>query len=170
MTDRDLARLKAAKRDYKATFKNLQTWRRIKPRELDLHFEKAHDEVFAKRECLECANCCKTTSPIFRDVDINRLARHLRLKPGAFTQQYLKLDEDQDYVLKSSPCAFLGDDNYCSVYEHRPQACREYPHTNRKRMFKIMDLTADNTLICPAVNDIVEKIREVLQQGVAPKR
>ncbi len=31
-----------------------------------------------------------------------------------------------------SPCPFLGDDNYCSVYEARPKACREYPHTDRK--------------------------------------
>jgi len=40
----------------------------------------------------------------------------------------------------------------------RPLACREYPHTDRKNMYQIMDLTAQNTLICPAVASIVEKI------------
>ncbi|NBU47652.1 MAG: YkgJ family cysteine cluster protein, partial [Flavobacteriales bacterium] len=62
------------------------------------------------------------------------------------------------YVLKSSPCTFLGDDNYCNIYEVRPLACREYPHTDRKNMFQILDLTAQNSKICPAVSRIVQKI------------
>ncbi|MEY4803795.1 MAG: hypothetical protein RL331_308, partial [Bacteroidota bacterium] len=48
--------------------------------------------------------------------------------------------------------------NTCAVYDDRPLACREYPHTDRKNMYQIMDLTAQNTLICPAVASIVEKI------------
>lgn len=126
-----------------------------KPKDLDQEFHKRHEAAFKKIDCLDCANCCKTTSPIFRDVDIKRISKDLRIKEAQFIQQYLKMDEESDYVLKSSPCAFLGADNKCSIYEVRPLACREYPHTDRKNMHQILGLTEKNTEICPAVASIV---------------
>jgi hypothetical protein len=132
--------------------------RKIKKKNLDDVFHDVHDAVFKKINCLDCANCCKTTSPIFRDTDIKRLARHLRVKPAQFIDQFLHMDSDQDYVLNSSPCTFLNDDNTCSVYEFRPLACKSYPHTDRKNMHQIINLTEKNTEICPAVCEIVDKI------------
>lgn len=136
----------------------LQKLKRLKPKDLDQQFQRFHDEVFDYTDCLTCANCCKTTSPIFRPADIERLAKHLRLKPSELIEQYLTIDEDGDYVLRTAPCPFLDAENYCTVYAHRPTACREYPHTDRKRMHQILDLTGRNALICPAVAQIVEKI------------
>jgi uncharacterized protein len=135
--------------------------KRQKPRKLDEAFHEAHDEVFAETDCLACANCCKTTSPIFYQRDIERVAKRLRMKPGDFIETYLRVDEDKDYVLRTAPCPFLGPDNYCSVYEDRPTACREYPHTDRKKMEQILDLTYRNTLVCPAVLEITERIKKV---------
>ena len=109
-------------------------------------------------DCLSCANCCKTTSPIFRDADIRRISKHLRIKEGKFISDYLRMDEEQDYVLKSSPCSFLESDNTCSIYDVRPLACREYPHTDRKNMYQVLEITAENSLICPAVARIVLSI------------
>lgn len=135
--------------------KQARKWmKKQKPKSLDEWFIQQHEAVFKHIDCLECANCCKTTSPIFRDVDINRLSKHLKMKPGKFIANYLWLDGDGDYVLKSAPCPFLGSDNYCSVYEHRPQACKEYPHTNRKKMYQLLNLAEKNALICPAVSQI----------------
>ena len=132
--------------------------RKKTPKNLDAIMEKLHEDEFKKSDCLQCANCCKTTSPIFRQPDIRRMAKALRMKESQLVAQYLRLDEDDDYVLKTSPCFNLLPDNTCAVYEDRPLACREYPHTDRKNMYQIMDLTAQNTLICPAVASIVEKI------------
>jgi hypothetical protein len=126
---------------------------------VDEQFHQMHEEVFEEIDCLTCANCCKTTSPIFYQTDIERVAKSLRMKPGDFVEKYLRIDEDKDYVLKSSPCPFLGPDNYCSVYHDRPKACREYPHTNRKKMVQIMDLTLKNTQVCPAVFEMVERLK-----------
>lgn len=131
------------------------------PRRVDDLFHTTHEEVFEETDCLTCANCCKTTSPIFYPIDIERVAKALRMKPGDFTEKYLRIDEDNDYVLKSSPCPFLDQDNYCKVYVDRPKACREYPHTNRKKMVQIMDLTHKNTLVCPAVLEIVERLKKL---------
>ncbi|MCB0850283.1 MAG: YkgJ family cysteine cluster protein, partial [Bacteroidetes bacterium] len=85
---------------------------------------------------------------------------HLHIKPGELVEKYLHLDEDGHYVLKKSPCPFLLDDNHCSIYSIRPQACREYPHTVRKNIYQIMDLTYRNSLICPAVATVIEKLKK----------
>ncbi|MGZ5243440.1 MAG: YkgJ family cysteine cluster protein [Bacteroidia bacterium] len=132
-----------------------------KPAKLNDGIVGFHEEVFEEVDCLTCANCCKTTSPAFYDRDIERLAKFLRMKPVQFIEKYLRVDEDKDYVLRSSPCLFLGADNYCSVYEARPLACREYPHTNRKRFHQILDITLKNTSICPAAFLVVEKLNKV---------
>ncbi len=136
--------------------------KRTKPKNLDQQFLNLHEEVFEKTDCLACANCCKTTFPIFYNRDVERLAKHLRIKPGEFLEKYLRIDEDKDYVLREAPCQFLDTDNFCSVYEARPNACREYPHTNRKRMEQILDLTYRNTLVCPAVLEITERLKKII--------
>lgn len=127
-----------------------------KPKDLDARFHELHEEVFQEIDCLQCANCCSTTSPIFRDVDIDRISRKFKLTSLEFEREHLKIDEDGDKVLKSSPCTFLGPDNKCFIYDVRPQACREYPHTDRKRMYQILNLTQKNMEICPAVSRIVQ--------------
>jgi len=135
--------------------------KRTKPKNLDSLVYQYHKEVFEKIDCLDCGNCCKTTSPAMYERDIDRLAKHLKIKPSKLIEQYLYLDEDNEYVFKTAPCPFLGVDNYCSVYESRPLACREYPHTNRKRFYQVLDLSLKNTEICPAVATVFEKLRNL---------
>jgi len=142
------------------TRKLFERIKKKKPRDLDAQVHTLHTKTFARIDCLDCANCCSTTSPIFRDIDINRLSKHLKMKENNFISTYLKMDEESDYVLQKSPCSFLGEDNKCSVYEHRPLACREYPHTDRKNMIQILGITEKNTLICPAVATIFEELKK----------
>ena len=146
------------KSDRKAFLDKVKKLKRIPGKELDAQFDALHQEVFEKIDCLKCAHCCKTISPIFRSRDIERIARSMRLKPGAFIAQYLHLDDEGDYVLNETPCPFLGKDNYCGIYEVRPQACREFPHTNHKNMHKHLPLAKKNLEVCPAVVEIVDKL------------
>lgn len=134
-----------------------------KPKNLDDVFHEAHEEVFAKTDCLTCGNCCKTTSPIFYQKDIERASKAVKLKPGNFIEKYLRLDEDNDYVVQTAPCPFLNPDNYCSIYDDRPNACREYPHTDRKKIQQVLDLTFQNTMVCPAVLKITEQVKRKLE-------
>ncbi len=155
MKENDQSSLDSAKLAIHATKKVFRKMKQAKPNDLDQKFHKGHEAEFKKMNCLSCANCCKTTSPIFRDADIRRISKHLRIKEGKFISDFLRMDEEQDYVLKSSPCSFLENDNSCSIYDVRPLACREYPHTDRKNMFQVLEITAENSLICPAVARIV---------------
>jgi len=132
------------------------------PRGLDTLMQELHQAEFARTDCLECANCCKTTGPLFTAADIDRISAHLRLKPGPFADRYLRVDEDGDYVLQQLPCPFLDAGNYCLIYDVRPKACREYPHTDRKKFHQITGLTLKNTAICPAAFRIVEELKKRL--------
>ena len=131
-----------------------------KPKNLDDLVHELHDEAFAKFNCLDCANCCKTIGPRLIDKDIERLARHLKMKESEFMSKYILTDEDGDYVFKEHPCPFLLPDNYCMVYENRPKACREYPHTDRKRFYQILPLSHKNCETCPVVFGIFEEIKQ----------
>jgi hypothetical protein len=150
---------KKAKDKQKENKKFFAKLRKRPPKHLDVQMQDLHTEEFAQTNCLECANCCKTTGPLFTNRDINRISKHFKLKPGVFIDTYLRVDEDNDHVLQQVPCTFLGEDNYCSIYDVRPKACREYPHTDRKDFHKISDLTIKNTSICPAAYNIVEKMK-----------
>ena len=137
-------------------FKRLK---KVKLKELDKIIHPIHDEVFSCTDCLKCANCCTTTGPLFTDKDISRISNHLRIKPSVFAEKHLRIDEDRDYILKSTPCIFLEKDNYCSIYDVRPKACREFPHTDRIKQSQLLKLTEKNVEVCPAVFQIIEKLK-----------
>lgn len=130
--------------------KFLDSLKKKPPKNLDYITQESHDIVFNEINCLDCANCCKTTGPLYTEKDIERIAKHLRMNPSDFETKYLRIDEDNDKVLQNLPCFFLNEDNTCSIYDVRPKACREYPHTDRKKVYQINNLTIKNTIICPA--------------------
>lgn len=130
------------------------------PKNMDYIMQELHEEEFERTDCLTCANCCKTTGPLFTNADIERIAKHFRLKPQQFIDQYLRIDEDNDYVLQEVPCTFLDNENYCMIYDVRPKACREFPHTDRKKFQQISNLTLKNVAICPAAYNIVEEMKK----------
>lgn len=120
-----------------------------------------HEEAFSKIDCLQCGNCCKGYSPRFKTPDIKRIARHLKMKEGDLINQYLKVDEDGDYVMQQQPCSFLGADNYCSIYEVRPSDCERFPYTDEDVILKRPNITLKNSTFCPAVYYVLEKLMEV---------
>jgi Fe-S-cluster containining protein len=143
------------KRDYTGLIKELK---KINPTKLDSLFLDFHEEEFAEIDCLECGNCCKSLGPRLLNIDIERLSAHLKIKSSVFVDKYLRIDEDNDFVFKTMPCPFLMEDNFCIVYKSRPKACREYPHTNQKNIKSILTICEKNTLTCPVVFNIFEKL------------
>ena len=132
------------------------------PKNLDYVMQEIHEAEFKKTDCLQCANCCKTTGPLFTTADIERISKHFKQKPQQFIDQHLRIDEEQDYVLQSVPCTFLDEENACLIYDVRPKACREFPHTDRKKFQQISNLTLQNVAVCPAAFNIVEEMKKRL--------
>ena len=148
---------RAARQEHTALVKRLSA---TDSRKLDERVHALHEAVFEKINCLDCANCCRSLGPRITDTDVRRISASLRIKPSGFAEQYLVMDEESDYIFRTMPCPFLGSDNYCSIYDVRPKACREYPHTDRRRVYQVMALTLKNSSICPAVFEILERLRK----------
>lgn len=127
---------------------------------MDVQIHALHAKYAAEIDCLSCANCCKTLGPRITDKDVQKLSKHLRIKASDFIAKYLRLDEDNDLVFKSMPCPFLGSDHCCAVYDYRPKACREYPHTDRKKFYQLFYLSVENASTCPIVYEVLEGIRK----------
>jgi uncharacterized protein len=151
---------KRAREMEKANRELVKTLKRRPPRNLDELVQDAHYRVFEKTDCLSCANCCRTLGPRIIEKDIERISKSLKMRSTAFIDNYLRIDEDGDYVFRTMPCPFLEDDNKCRIYDDRPKACREYPHTDRKKFHQVLDLTMRNSFVCPAVNDILGELRK----------
>jgi len=127
----------------------------------DLKIQAVHQRISDRTDCLACGNCCRSLGPRITDKDVERLSKVVRMKSVDFIQTYLKVDEDGDMVFKAMPCPFLGADNYCAVYESRPKACREYPHTDRKKFYQIYMLSVKNAETCPIVYEVLEEIKQM---------
>lgn len=138
----------------------LQYYKKNKKRleKMDMVVHHLHQEVSEQINCLSCANCCRTLGPAIYDKDIERIAKALRIKPSEVVSSYLKIDEDGDYVFRSIPCPFLLPDNFCSIYENRPKACREYPHTDRRKFEQIYKLTVKNSVTCPIAYEVLFRL------------
>jgi len=125
---------------------------------MDREIQLLHNAASAETDCLACGNCCRSLGPLILTSDIDQMAKSLRLKPAEIIGRFLRTDEEGDMVFRTMPCPFLGDDNYCSIYENRPRACREYPHTDRRKFYQLFTLSVKNAETCPIVFKVLEKL------------
>jgi Fe-S-cluster containining protein len=138
------------------TLKKFQNFlKRVDKRKILKQLPSLHDSAFEKVNCLDCARCCKNYSPRFKMPDIKRISKYLRMKETVFIDTYLSMDEEGDYVVNTKPCPFLGADNFCSIYEHRPSDCQRFPYTNEDVFFKRVAITTKNAEFCPIVHDVM---------------
>jgi len=117
-----------------------------------------HEEAFEKFDCLQCAACCKNYSPRFKTPDVKRISKHLGMKESVFIETYLNVDNEGDFVVKASPCPFLGADNFCSIYDVRPSDCARFPYTDEDVLIKRQALTLKNATFCPITFHVLDRL------------
>jgi Fe-S-cluster containining protein len=154
-------------RYHKRRFSNFLTRLEKKPpRNLDEQILKADKAAWAKTDCLDCANCCKTMSPTYTRKDIQRIAGHLGMSAGAFREKWLYQDKSGDWMNLTQPCQFLDlDTNKCSIYAVRPLDCAGFPHHTKKHMVDYMHVHKQNIAFCPATFRVVEILMEQMKRG-----
>lgn len=150
--------------EHKKTFKStVKTVRKKNPPDLDRLFDREHRDVFSRIDCLDCARCCKGLGPLLRKRDLGRIAKSLGVKESVLIRDFLKVDEEGDYIFKEMPCPFLGPDQYCLIYEDRPDACRRYPHTDQRKMKSRWSILLKDCETCPAAVLILEQVLNKLK-------
>lgn len=152
--------LQKARGNQKLNKEFLHRLKKKRPNNLDWITNAFHAKAFEEIDCLKCANCCTTTGPLLKSRDITTLSDKIKISSSVFSERFLKTDEDGDMVFQKLPCPFLGDDHYCSVYDARPGACRDYPHTHQRDIAEKLPITFLNSMICPAVALVVENLKK----------
>jgi len=155
--ERIIERAESRQGSYRELVKRLQ---RKGPKGLEEVIRELHEEAFEEIDCLACANCCRRVGPRLSELDISRLGKALSMRRSEVEYSYLKRDEDGDMVFRDHPCPLLLEDNRCLVYESRPKACREYPHTDAKNVRGLLKLSLVNSRYCPVVALVFEGLRE----------
>lgn len=117
-----------------------------------------HEEAFEKIDCLQCAACCKNYSPRFKTPDVKRISKYLGMRESVFIETYLNVDDEGDFVVKATPCPFLGSDNLCSIYDVRPSDCSRFPYTDEDVLLKRQKLTLKNASFCPIVYHVLDRL------------
>jgi Fe-S-cluster containining protein len=142
---------------------------------LDSIVQEETERVVAQIDCTTCGNCCRTLQIIVDSNDIARLAKRLNTTSREFSRRYVKTDPlDQTKHFASTPCKFLGSDNRCTVYEDRPQACRDFPYLHADK-FRSRALTMlSNVGMCPIVFNVWQGLKAKLWgqkvSGANPRR
>ncbi|MDA3835762.1 MAG: YkgJ family cysteine cluster protein [Spirochaetales bacterium] len=150
-----LAEAVSKKQQVRQTVRKLK---KMRPSETATLFFDLHSLAFEEVDCLECANCCISVGPLVNNQDIVKIGKALGIKRREVISQYLKEDDDGDMVFSSLPCPFLRSDKKCLIYDARPKACREYPHTDQRYIHRYLGQTEKNSRCCPAVAFIFQKI------------
>ena len=146
--------------------KNFRTFLRknANRNELDSHFRRLHNDIFAEYDCCKCANCCKTYDILIGENDITVIAAYLGQSEKDFISNYLApnedhASEDEEYQIKEKPCCFLGADGKCAVQECKPRVCGDFPHTDKPdRLYNLLNLL-EFAEDCPVVFEIFERLK-----------
>jgi Fe-S-cluster containining protein len=126
---------------------------------IDLKVRELYREVSSRIDCTQCANCCRVVQPRLRPADVNRLARHQKLRVDEFRSRYLQADEGREgEVFRLLPCPFLKE-NRCAVYDCRPIDCRSFPHLHKREFVFRVNQAFSNCSICPIVFNVYEGLK-----------
>jgi Fe-S-cluster containining protein len=93
--------------------------------------------------CTGCGNCCRDTIVLITDADVRRIMEGTGKPAREIVRFFSNVEMPQRDSLwirfggarraamalrwENRHCAFLGDDNRCQIYEHRPVTCRSHP-------------------------------------------
>lgn len=128
-------------------------------RKLDALVHEILAEVTAAIDCTTCGNCCRESGVAVTADEIERLAGRMGISAEEFESRHIA--EDNDYgekFMPETPCPFLGG-NLCTIYEDRPQVCRDYPHLHKKDFWTRLLGVVQNTAVCPIVFNVYEELK-----------
>jgi Fe-S-cluster containining protein len=110
-------------------------------------------------DCGACPGYCCTYKLIpVTERDVQRLARHFGISDGAAEERFTRIvagdigmRHKKDHVYASTCIMFDREKRCCTVYESRPQVCREYPVGRRCGYYDFLkferDMQADDAFI-----------------------
>ncbi|MBZ5552637.1 MAG: YkgJ family cysteine cluster protein [Acidobacteriia bacterium] len=135
---------------------------RIPSRAVDSVTHEINQEVSSLIDCTQCAHCCKVMRPTLSAKDVRVLAKGLcKSVEQVYAELLVQGDEPGEVQFNQLPCPLLKD-NRCSVYDHRPEACRSFPHLHKNRVTSRLWGIIMNYSLCPIVFNVYEQLKQRL--------
>jgi len=128
------------------------------PDDVDRLVNNLHKELFEGFDCVVCSNCCKSIVPVVEENEIQVISKRLGMTDVAFKDKYL-VKTEEGFIINKKPCPFLTGSG-CSIYECRPENCREYPFTHKDEIWSRLINLVENCTVCPAVFEIFERLKK----------
>lgn len=129
---------------------------------IDKKVHRLNESVTGQTDCTACGNCCKSLMINVTATEAANLAASLQTTVETVKNKYLDVSPGGKMIVSSIPCHFLQGTR-CSIYEHRFEGCREFPHLNRahitQRLFGIMMYYGT----CPIIFNVIELLKEELE-------
>ncbi len=132
-------------------------------KKVDAIVHRLNEDISAQIDCTQCGNCCRSLMITLEKADTTRLSKHLGITKEDFEKKFVeKSAEDQTNIFNKIPCHFL-DENKCTVYEARPNDCREFPHLHKPGFTSRLFSVIDNYGRCPIVFNVFEALKKRLR-------
>lgn len=118
-------------------------------------------------ECKKCGLCCKWDGVVLLNAkDIERLVSRIGCDKATFFDEYTNMTEFGRRALNDKPgsseCVFLENDR-CTIYEDRPQQCKDFPWKYDRRCPGFLDGTSEGRAdMSKDYERIVRMVREKL--------
>ncbi|MDX2163715.1 MAG: YkgJ family cysteine cluster protein [bacterium] len=129
---------------------------------LDALVESLAAPIAAAIDCTQCANCCRSLDVCLIPPDIDRLSTALVIPIEDVITRYADeaagAAQGEWALLPAHPCPFLKG-NLCSIYQHRPNACRIYPQFTPDIRYNLED-TIEGAFFCPIIYNTLSALAE----------
>lgn len=135
---------------------------------LDTRVDLIAAPIIAAIDCKACARCCRNLDVYLTSEDVAQIA----VATAIPQDETLRLYVDQSDSVKQSgewgrlcakPCKFL-DGTLCSIYSHRPDACRRYPQFTPDFRWVLEDLI-EGAALCPIIYNVLTRLEEEVNKG-----
>lgn len=134
---------------------------------IDTIVHQLNDNITPKIDCTACGNCCKSLMINVTKPEAENLAAHLQTTLQELKEKYIEESSEGQMVVNKIPCHFLSGTK-CSIYEHRFEGCREFPHLDRDNFTSRLFGTMMYYGVCPIIFNVVEALKMQLRFTTNP--
>lgn len=127
-------------------------------REIDEMVHSLNQSISAQIDCTQCGNCCRSLMINVEPEEAKSVADYLNVPAAEFNQTYIERSEQGQMVINTIPCHFLQH-NKCSIYSHRFNECREFPHLHKPAFTSRLFGTFMHYGRCPIIFNVIEALK-----------